>query len=501
MTPVAGEGGNVTPAAQWVDLGRSINLTAVPAAGSHFVDWTGSGTGAVSSGTLVTITVTPHGPVTEFATFRADFAPTWNLTIQADGFGPSTPFTVLLGGVAYSGIGGMRIGNLSTGEYVVTAPVLGVNGSNTSRLVATSISATQGWDGVQLDLAANTTLTVDYQVQYSLSVFATPGGSVVGFPNGVYWAAAGPVSLTAVANPGFSFAGWSGTSSGTDPTLVIEIDGASNQTAQFLPVTLPPPAVFALTATESGLPMGLTWALTVRTAGAAGTGTFLTLNGLNGTYALTAPPVLGTAGIRYVSDTTNATETVTSNLSITVTFTAQYLVTVAAGAGGSVSPGTEWVDAGTSISLTATPNDTSMVFDEWNGSSNSTAETLHLIVSGPISEVASFSERPGAAPMPASSPSPFIGLAIGIVLLGILLVVGALIVRAASRRPPSPPPEEWESGSSDLASGYPEATLEYPTGPEEAWGPAEPAQLPPDGSETYPYPPEDGSAPHRGRAA
>jgi hypothetical protein len=476
VTPLASDGGNVTPSPGWVDLGASINLTAVPSSGYHFVGWAGTGIGSVSSGTAMTISVDPRSPVSELATFRANFPATWNVTIQATGFGSQTPFTVLLGGIAYSGAGELRIGNLSSGAYDLQTPMIGLNGSNSTRLVEASINA-PGLSGNRLDLSANITLAITYQVEYALSVFATPGGSVTDYSNGVYWLAPGPVALTAVPSDGQEFVAWTGTVSSVLTTLVLPLNGASNETAQFEVRPTAPAAVFDLTVAETGLPAGTPWTVSVGSSGASGATASLTIAGLNGTYLFTAPTVFGSTGVRYVSDEVNVSQSVGSNRSIAVAFTTEYLVSVAGGAGGSVTPGTAWVSAGGSLTLVGAP-DASEVFGSWNGTVNSTSAALNVSVDGPITEFATFLPAPHPASPGTSSSSGVPGLAIGVALLAVLLIVGVVGVGLLSRRRAPAPPEEWEPGAPEGEDVYPEGPLEY-----SASGDAipEPDGLPPEG--------------------
>ncbi|HEY6238082.1 MAG TPA: hypothetical protein VIZ68_02710, partial [Thermoplasmata archaeon] len=294
--------------------------------------------------------------------------------------------------------------------------------------------------------------------QYALSVVSTPGGTVSG-GNGTVWAnASDPLTLTAVPDPSYRFVGWNGTGLGsvtsTSATISVTPLGPATETAQFAFRPTPPPAIFWLTVTETGLPAGLIWSVAVGSVGAAGAIGTLTVVGLNGSYSLTAPTVYDpTPGVRWVSDTTNVSTTVDANRTATVAFSEQFLVTVLAGEGGTVTPSTEWVAAGTQVTIVATANSTSE-FLLWNGTGpgayNGSTASQSFTVNGPVTEQASFGPRAtgGGGGGGGSSASAANGQLMSILLLVALLVVGAVvgILLGRGRRPSSPPPmEEYQA--------------------------------------------------------
>ena len=73
-----------------------------------------------------------------------------------------------------------------------------------------------------------------FDTQYSLTLFASPPEGGKANPSGTTWFNAGEtVSLSASANEGYSFAGWSGDTSGTQNPAVILMDKARLVTATF----------------------------------------------------------------------------------------------------------------------------------------------------------------------------------------------------------------------------------------------------------------------------
>jgi Divergent InlB B-repeat domain len=61
-------GGTVSPASGWKNSGATISISATPATGYHFTNWTGTGTGSYS-GTNNPASITMGGPISEAATF------------------------------------------------------------------------------------------------------------------------------------------------------------------------------------------------------------------------------------------------------------------------------------------------------------------------------------------------------------------------------------------------------------------------------------------------
>jgi hypothetical protein len=68
LTMSQGTGGTVNPASGWKNGGATVSITATPASGYSFTNWTGSGTGSFS-GTNNPASITMGGPITETATF------------------------------------------------------------------------------------------------------------------------------------------------------------------------------------------------------------------------------------------------------------------------------------------------------------------------------------------------------------------------------------------------------------------------------------------------
>ncbi len=68
LTMTHGTGGTVSPASGWRNSGAAISISAMPATGYSFTNWSGSGTGSFS-GTNNPASITMGGPITETANF------------------------------------------------------------------------------------------------------------------------------------------------------------------------------------------------------------------------------------------------------------------------------------------------------------------------------------------------------------------------------------------------------------------------------------------------
>ncbi len=201
---------------------------------------------------------------------------------------------------------------------------------------------------------------------FALSTSATAGGTIA--PGSGSYSSGTVVTVTATANSGFVFSGWSGALSGTTNPTTITMNAAKSVTANFTAI---PPTTFALTTSAS----------------AGGT-----ISPGSGTYnsgtvvTVTATPNAGFTFSGWsgaLSGTTNPT-TITMNAakSVTANFTAipTYTLSTNATAGGTIAPGSGSYISGAVVTVTATAN-SGFVFSGWSGdlsgSTNPTTITMN----------------------------------------------------------------------------------------------------------------------------
>jgi hypothetical protein len=126
--------------------------------------------------------------------------------------------------------------------------------------------------------------------------------------------------------------------------------------------------------------------------------TFTWISGSSHTIATTSPQS-GGPGVQYPwnswSDGGSISHTVTATSAITYTanFTTQYFLTMNAGTGGSVSPGSAWYNSDKVVPISAIASN-GHAFNSWtgtgNGSFSGNSSSTTVTMNGPIAETASF---------------------------------------------------------------------------------------------------------------
>jgi hypothetical protein len=272
---------------------------------------------------------------------------------------------------------------------------------------------------------------------------------------GTYWETSGnQTTLTATANPGYIFDGWSGTGPGsmnaTTSTLVVTTTAPMAEAAVFSVFVPGLPATYVLTVTETGLPSGTSWSFSAGFAGAGSTGSTASVGGLNGTYSVSAPTVPLGSGEQFVSNVTNRSILVTSDTVVLVGFSEQFLLSVVHGVDGTATPGTEWASNGAAVPIAATA-EAGYQFVGWNGTGpgNYTGDSPSgtVTVNGPVTERAEFAAalvpRSGNVTGGGTSHSPFLAAAAFVALLVVGVVSAYVIDRGRQGgRPPSGASEE-----------------------------------------------------------
>ena len=157
--------------------------------------------------------------------------------------------------------------------------------------------------------------------------------------------------------------------------------------------------VYEITFTESGLPSGTLWFITLNGITHNSTTNTITFTEPNGSYSYTIKtPISGGTGIQYVVLQSKGTLTVNgANININVPYRTQYYLTMIASPsnGGTVSPSSGWYNVGSSVTIDAISN-SNFEFVSWsgtgNGSYSGTNNPVSITINGPITETANFIE-------------------------------------------------------------------------------------------------------------
>ncbi len=211
----AGDGSgsvDLNPDGSIYDEGTTVTLTATAVPGSYFAGWTGD---VESANTTETVTMDSDKVVT--ATFSTTPPVTYSLTINVLGNGTVTP-------------------------------TAGVHSYISGTLVSLAAAPDSGWhfdgwsgDAGGTDLTTTVTMTANRSVmatftqdEYTLDVRISPlgGGTVISDPVQSTYHYGQVVTLTAVANPGWQFDGWSGDATGS-ASIPLLMDSHKVVTATF----------------------------------------------------------------------------------------------------------------------------------------------------------------------------------------------------------------------------------------------------------------------------
>jgi hypothetical protein len=352
--------GTVTldPAGGVYEEDTEVTLTATADAGWQFSEWSGDLTGSENP---ATITMDADKAVT------ATFVPEYTLDVTTAGSG-----TVNLdpaGGVYAEG----------TVVTVTATPDAGWDFTEWSGdLTGSANPEVITMDG---DKAVTATFT-EAGPQYSLTVNTAGGGTVTLDPAGGVYEEGTIVTVTAMADTGWSFSEWSGDLSGSVNPQTITMDGEKTVTATFIET-------------------GTQFALTLNTVGTGG----VSLDPAGGLYdegtvvTLTAVPGMGWEFTEWGGDLTGsanpATITMDGDKTVTATFTEvpefDLIVNIEGAGAVALDPIGGTYPQGTVVTLTATP-DMGWAFSEWSGDAAGSQNTAAVVMDDHKMVTAAFTE-------------------------------------------------------------------------------------------------------------
>jgi hypothetical protein len=336
-------GGSISPASGTYDKNVEVDVTASPASGYRFDHWEGSASG---SSPAVHLVMDSNKHLTAY------FTKTYTLSVS------STPTS-----------GGSS--SPSSGTYDEGAEVT---------LIATPAQYYRfnGWGGDASGSSDHITITMDsdktivasfIKLTYSLQAQADPSGSGTVEPNSGNFEAGTHVTVIATPASGFGFDHWGGSASGISGSVDVFMDMNKNLTAYFTRVY----EIYTLSIS-----------CTPAIGGSVSPG--------SGTYDEGAEVTLIATPAQYyrfngwggdVSDSSDhITVTMDSNKNIVASFvkiTYTLETQVDASGGGTVDPTSGTFEAGTQVTVTATPT-SGYRFDHWGGSATGTSNPLNILV-------------------------------------------------------------------------------------------------------------------------
>jgi hypothetical protein len=311
------------------------------------------------------------------------------VTFTESGLPAGTAWSLTINGVVSSTTGPSMDLLEPNGSYTYTveSPISGGSGS---QYVASPASGTFAVAGAPVKLS------LAFQLQYEVSLSAHPGTAGNVFPSGGWFAASATVSLSALANPGYTFAAWSGSGtgsySGTDDPANITVGGPIHEVAEFWVVVDYPVSLVA-----SGLPSGTTWSATVNGVPETSSSATIEIDEPNGTYQYNlSTPIAGPPGTEYVTNRSTGTFDVRgSSVSVPVTYSTEFALNASPATAGTgvITPANGWYPSGASLTLSALAA-SGEVFVGWTGtglgSYTGPSNPAQVTLDGPVTEVARF---------------------------------------------------------------------------------------------------------------
>jgi len=396
--PISGDG--------YYTSAASVQVTASANAGYQFANFSGDLTGSTNP---QSVTMSAPRSVTasanagyQFANFSGDLTGSTNpqsVTMSAPrsvtaSFNVATTLTTSPAGLSIT-VDGVTSTAPQTFNWVAGSSHTIAVSSPQSAAAGTRYAWASWSDGGAVShtfTVGNTpgTVTANFNTQFLLTLASSPvgGGTLAANPTSAdgYYTNGASVQVTGTANAGYQFANFSGDLTGSADPQSFTMSAPRSVTANF-----------NVQATVTTNPSGLS--VTVDGQSFLAPQTFSWPPASSHTLAV-ASAQSGAAGTRYVwsawSDGGAISHMITTSNAVanyTASFGTQYFLTMSAGSGGSVSPQSNWFNAGQSVSISATPS-AGYSFAGWSGSGvvsfTGTSSNTSVTMNGPITESATW---------------------------------------------------------------------------------------------------------------
>jgi uncharacterized repeat protein (TIGR02543 family) len=211
-----------SPGSYDYDCGTEVTVTAVPDSGYRFNGWTGDFPLGHENDNPLTITVDSDKSIT------ANFLRLYTLTIAAGSGGTTDP---------------------SAGNYTfdtgteVTIDAIHDTGFEFNGWTGNVPSGHENDNPLTITMNGDKTIAANFiRLQYTLTISSGSGGTTEPSPGTYTYDYGTNVTVSAIADSGYQFDGWSGDATGTSSAITITIDTDKSITARFkeIPPTPPP---------------------------------------------------------------------------------------------------------------------------------------------------------------------------------------------------------------------------------------------------------------------
>ncbi len=305
----------------------------------------------------------PQGGAVDIGAFEAQ-----NVTVLIDGQ------VVLAGAASWVGSAQITLQTIFTNGTILytldgTQPEIGTSTLYSGPFIVTNsvVIRAIAYDGSFQQSAFSDTVNLSIISYYSLSFTTNGQGSIQANPPSGPYASGTVVNLTATPAPNWSFKEWSGSVTGSSPTVNVAMDGNKAVTAVFLPIP-----VYTLNVSNVGL-----GSVSLSPPG----GVYLS----NALVTLTATPTGNSVFNQWSGDATGTNNplqiTMNTNKSVQAMFTRLYSIATVTAGGGSISlnPAGGIYTNNSAVTLTASPSN-GWTFLQWLGDADGTNSPTNIVV-------------------------------------------------------------------------------------------------------------------------